>query len=510
MSSTEVPFRRLGPYVLLQLSGAGGMGRVDVALSIKRGGFTKVCVLKRILPDLRTPEQEARFRREATIALRLSHGAIAQTLDVVEVEGELCLLQEFVHGTTLAHLENRAGSAGEPIPVELAAHVGAEVARALAYAHSFDGGGIFNRDVTPDNVMVSFAGEAKLVDFGIARAPADQPLTEVGFVVGRPLYTAPEVLAGESPSPRSDIYSLGVLLWQVLARRPFEGPGQTSIEPPSKSNAAVPAGLDALVMRALSRRPEQRFASAQELQGALAGFVPSVPPADQVLAAFLARHFNVDRERKELAQDIERARRTAESDVDRPVQHDVSLDAAGPPAKSAARRAAVALAAICLVAGGGGGWLGARRGDARQVREPIAILPPVPPTAPSPQPQALPSRSSPSAPVAAAAVEQAVRSRRPKNTGGADLARNGAALLRDANRSFASGDLAQAMELARQAVREGAAGGGHLVMGKIFYAKNQLAAAEAEFQKAHGAAPDDPETGRYLELVRADLGKEPR
>src|SRR5271154_5190667 len=128
----EGRFRRVGSYVLLQLSGAGGMGRVDVALSERPGGFTKVCVLKRMLPELRTPEQEARFRREASIALRLSHGAIVQTLDVVEIDGELGLIQEFIQGTTLAHLRKRAAGANEAIPVGLILYGGVESARAFA------------------------------------------------------------------------------------------------------------------------------------------------------------------------------------------------------------------------------------------------------------------------------------------------------------------------------------------------------------------------------------------
>ena len=232
----ETPFRRFGPYAVLQLSGAGGMGRVDVVVSTRLGGFTKVCVLKRMLPELRTPEQEARFSREASIALRMSHGAIAQTLDVVEIEGELCLLQELVHGTTLAHLERRAEGASERLPVPLVVHVASEIARALAYAHSFEGGGVIHRDVTPDNIMLSFSGEAKLVDFGIARSVVEQPLTEVGMVVGRPLYTAPEVLAGGEADARSDVYSLGVVLWQGLSGDVVfrAGRGRESVLAPSR------------------------------------------------------------------------------------------------------------------------------------------------------------------------------------------------------------------------------------------------------------------------------------
>ena len=102
--------RRFGPYVLLHAAGAGGMGRVDLAVA-GRAGLSKVCVLKRIHADLRSADQEARFRREATVALRLSHGAIAQTFSVDEIEGDLCILQEFVEGVSLVHLLNACRSA---------------------------------------------------------------------------------------------------------------------------------------------------------------------------------------------------------------------------------------------------------------------------------------------------------------------------------------------------------------------------------------------------------------
>jgi hypothetical protein len=488
------------------------MGRVDVALSIKPGGFTKLCVLKRMLPDLRTPEQEARFRREATIALRLSHGAIAQTLDVVEIEGELCLLQEFIHGTTLGHLENRAAGASERIPVELVVHIGAEVARALAYAHSFEGGGVVHRDVTPDNIMLSFGGEAKLVDFGIARAPSEQALTEVGLVVGRPLYTAPEVLAGESPSPRADIYSLGVVLWQALAGRPFVGPQPGTPAPPSSTNASVPAALDAIVLKALAPRPEHRQAHAGDLQAELVALTPTMPPPDQALAAFLARHFNVERERRQLAGDTERARAfaTAEpvTDAAKGAPSRPDDDRASPAALR--RRTPLVLPAAGLLLGGAlVGWVAGRRAapDGAAVAVPA---PPSPVVVREPPPQPRPPAPAPAL-AAAPPVDQTLETRRPvRSTEGSGPSRNNAALLRDANRSFASGDLTRAMELARRAVRDGAGSGGHVILGKIFYARNQLAEAEAEFKRALGASPQDPEAARYLALVRGDLGRSER
>lgn len=515
MSELAAPFRRVGPYLVLQLSGAGGMGRVDVVLSTRPGGFTKVCVLKRMLPELRSPEQEARFRREASIALRMSHGAIAQTLDVEEIDGELCLLQEFVHGTNLAYLEQRAAGSGERLPVPLVLHVASEIARALAYAHSFEGGGVIHRDVTPDNIMLSFSGEAKLVDFGIAKSVVEQPLTEVGMVVGRPLYTAPEVLAGREADARADVYSLGVVLWQALSGETFPDllPGAANVRPPSSANPAVSTAVDAIVSKAVAVRPEDRFQRAEDLQEALAGCVPHGYLASKELATFLARHFNVDRERRGLAEDIEMGRRilAAEQELRPPTAvSDAAASAVGwSGGHPRLRRRVAPLIGVGLVLAAviAGGWRANRRPSVVHHTDsrPLPLAPP-----PGPSPAVVPPSRPPVSRVAeVSAPDHNFGTRRTgRSTDHPGPTRNSAALLRDADRSFKSGDLTGAMALARQAAHEGAGGGAHLMMGKIFYARNQLAEAEAEFERARQAS--QPEAARYLDMVREDRGRAPR
>src|SRR5262245_52695522 len=138
-------FIRLGPYLLLRTSGAGGMGRIELCLRAGPDGVPTLCVLKRMHAELRSPEQEARFRREANIALQLAHGAIAQTVGVEEIDGELVLLQEHVFGVDVRLLQTRLATAGERVPVAIAVHVVSEVARALAYAHAFGDRGIVHR-----------------------------------------------------------------------------------------------------------------------------------------------------------------------------------------------------------------------------------------------------------------------------------------------------------------------------------------------------------------------------
>ena len=207
--------QRFGPYVLLRMLGAGGMGDVYLALAGK-SGMERPCVVKR-LAQHSTSEDGERFRREANLARKLSHGAIAQTLSVDEIDGELVIAQEFLHGCSLSSLLATCLRQRENLPTLLALHVVREVARALAYAHEQ---GVIHRDIAPDNVILTFSGEVRLLDFGIARTATDSRLTRPGWSVGREAYAAPEVAAGASGDPRSDIYSLGVLLWQLLARRP--------------------------------------------------------------------------------------------------------------------------------------------------------------------------------------------------------------------------------------------------------------------------------------------------
>jgi serine/threonine-protein kinase len=295
-------FRRFGPYLVLRTFGAGGMARIDVAIRAeprgRAGTGPRVHVLKRMHADFRSPEQEARFRREARIAARLHHPAIASTVAVDEIDGELVLLQELVHGVNLAQLETRAAAAGERLPVAIAVHVVSEIARALDYAHDFGALGIVHRDVTPDNVMLAFSGHVKLVDFGLARSDADTMRTGAGQIVGRPVYTPPEVWEGAAADRRADVYALGVILWQLLTGRRLE---------PRFSGTApeIPAALAAVAMRALAPEPEERFQTAAALAEALRPFCSAA--RSQALARVVARYFDVERERRMMADEVRRA-----------------------------------------------------------------------------------------------------------------------------------------------------------------------------------------------------------
>ena len=185
---------QFGPYLIVRLSGAGGMGRVEVALRADEKD-PDVCVIKRLHGALHDEEKEARFRREAQIAARLEHENIARTLRIEKIDGELCIVQEFIEGVNLGKVMRQLGV--RPLPIVVAVHVVSAVARALAYAHGFGRLGIVHRDVTPENVMLSFAGDVKLIDFGTARSAVDGRVTDTGVVVGRRSYVPPEAWEGE-------------------------------------------------------------------------------------------------------------------------------------------------------------------------------------------------------------------------------------------------------------------------------------------------------------------------
>jgi serine/threonine-protein kinase len=530
VSPETATFRRLGPYALLQLSGAGGMGRVDVALTTRAGNLTRLCVLKRMHSELRTPEEERRFRREAKIALRLSHGAIARTLDVEEIEGELCLLQEFVHGTNLAQLEHRAASR-EPLPVPFSIHVAREVARALAYAHSFDGTGIVHRDVTPDNIMLSFSGEVKLVDFGIAKSLGEQTLlTEVGAVVGRPIYTAPEIMSGGAASPRSDIYSLGVVLWQMLTGRSFpDRVLQGSPTTPSNANPAVTTEIDRVVAKAIEPDPARRYETADELQIALTRLLPAGFVGDRVLADFLAAHFPVETEKKLLTEDISRAQAQlaveAAPAAAAPAigSNDVAPVRPLPAPEWGKKRLVLSAGALAVAIAGSTVALHLRGQPSLPSPSRRNLLQSVagPPSAPSPVEPAVPVVRQPDTEVALpipspspseTPLEHAARSRaqaRPlRQRGTAPTGSRGAGdLTKQAEERLRGGDLKMAYATAREAVRAGGGPNARVVLGRVLFAQSRLTLAEQEFAEVVRADPGNAEAARYLANVRREIAR---
>lgn len=301
------PVRQLGKYRLLEPIASGGMADVYRAEVAGPEGFVKEVALKVVRGDHAEGSDFVRmFIQEARLASRLAHANIVQVFDFDRVEGRYLIAMEFVHGRTLRAVVDRCRETGVRLGVARPVFVAAEVAKALAYAHRPPeaGGvaGLVHRDVSPHNVLVSFEGEVKLADFGIARALNAAGLTEPGTVKGKLAYMSPEQARGERVDARADLFSLGVVLWELLAgRRLFARDGDAAtmaavladapVSPPSAWNEDVPPELDAVVMGLLERAPDRRACSADETAAALGAVLLGVArsPEDLALAPLMRR-----------------------------------------------------------------------------------------------------------------------------------------------------------------------------------------------------------------------------
>lgn len=281
LPSAERGRRLAGRYLIGEMIGRGGMSTVH------RAGdevLHRDVAVKILLPALAEgdPEHVARFEREARAAAALHHPAVVKVYDTGRDRGTHFIVMEYVAGQSL----DRILAAGPPLEPEVATRIASEVAAGLAAAHS---AGILHRDVKPANVMLTPEGEAKVLDFGIARARQDPTLTQPTFAIGTAAYMSPERVLGRPGDERSDIYSLGCLLYAMLAGRPpFVAESTLSVlhqqvhaepVPPTRLGAKIAPPLEALVMRMLAKEPGSRPQTAAEIAGRLAAPPPAPPTA---------------------------------------------------------------------------------------------------------------------------------------------------------------------------------------------------------------------------------------
>ncbi|HVP61308.1 MAG TPA: protein kinase [Myxococcaceae bacterium] len=295
----------IGKYVVRRKLAEGGMAEIYLAAALGPGGFEKDVVIKRVRPGLAgDPDFVRMFIAEARVASRLNHANLVHIFDFDKHEDTYYLAMEYVRGHSLWELRRRCQERGVAIPPILVAQIGMEVARGLAYAHRLSENGqslnLVHRDVTPHNVLLSFDGAVKLTDFGIAKAGSRA--TTSGMLKGKFAYMSPEQARGDAVDARTDVFALGVTLWELLTgARLFEGDGEVAvlravqerlIVPPARLNPAVAAPLDAAVMRALERERGRRPA-AHELERALAEYLLAGARSleDTDVGAFLRRMF---------------------------------------------------------------------------------------------------------------------------------------------------------------------------------------------------------------------------
>ena len=286
----EKPAEKVGKYTLERRIAAGGMAEVFLASDASG----RQCVIKRMLPNLQIDKQFAQmFLDEAKLVVQLNHPSIAQIYDFGQDKGVLYLAMEWIDGTTLRAIVKDFAKRGAQIPLEFCARLVAQAALALGYAHraaGLDGKllKIIHRDVSPQNILLGTGGAVKLIDFGVAKATSASQQTAAGMIKGKFAYMSPEQLRGNPLDGRSDIYGLGLVLYELLAaERAVPGASEAEIAqnaltmnypPIDQKRHDVPAPLKAILARALSRDRDLRYETAEAMAAELETFItPRMP-----------------------------------------------------------------------------------------------------------------------------------------------------------------------------------------------------------------------------------------
>lgn len=305
-----VPF---GKYLLLDRIASGATAALYRARLRGEAGFQRLVAIKRILPHMAgDPEFVRTFVREAKTAALLAHTNICPIYELGKVGDSLYMAMESIAGKDLGRITRRLAKKGETMPPVIAAWIAARVCDALDYAHNLKGpdgqpAGIVHRDLSPTNIVVSYEGQAKLIDFGLAKAVGRAQQTNVDALKRKLGYMSPEMVKGRPLDARSDVFGVGICLYELLtSRRLFSGANDmetlslvanASIPPPSSVAEGPPAALEAIVMRALRRDPDERYGTAAEMAQALTEFIRTADPlfGPNQLADWLATHFADER-----------------------------------------------------------------------------------------------------------------------------------------------------------------------------------------------------------------------
>ena len=311
---------QLGKYQLITKLGKGGMAELFLARTEAIHGIEKFVALKRI-PDAHARDKEfvRMFLEEARLAATLSHPNIAQVYDVGKEGGTYFFTMEYLQGFDLARLLRTVFKRGEWPPLQHVLAIIIGTAAGLHYAHRKEGRdgrllNIVHRDVSPSNIFITYDGGVKLLDFGIAKATTAKTVTETGSLKGKIPYMSPEQVRGEKLDQRSDIFSLGIVLWEMLARRRLFPKSASDLEimntlayddvpPPSSVRRDVDPDLDRIVRRALQCDRNQRFPTAQALQMGLEEYARrrQISISSAELGRYMREHFPREAEESKAA-----------------------------------------------------------------------------------------------------------------------------------------------------------------------------------------------------------------
>ena len=311
-------------YILSKKIARGGMAEIFLGKQIGEDGFQRLCAIKRILPHY-TNDQEfiQMFRDEAHICKRLQHANIVRVEGFEEVEGSYAIIMEYVDGADLRTLLHAVEQAKRRLPVPMACYIIAESARGLHYAHTKideitqQALGIVHRDISPQNLLVSFEGEIKVTDFGIADAESKLTETRPGIVKGKYSYMSPEQISAKPVDCRTDVFAMTIVLWEMLAmRRLFQGENEVDTIQRVKNcridvdirtiNPEVDEELDIILKKGLARDPKKRYRTAADFEKDLRRYMsrrhPDFTPDD--LGKFLKE--TMESRRSESAAEIKR------------------------------------------------------------------------------------------------------------------------------------------------------------------------------------------------------------
>lgn len=314
--------KKFGRYFLLDHLAQGGMAEIFRAMPASAEGLGRVIVIKRIQGGFGANSEFLQmFKSEIKVTMGFNHPNIVQLYDFGEEQNKPYISMEWVDGRNLRQFMSRFAELKQTFPVELAAHIIEQASSGLHYAHSFrdkvsgEALNIVHRDISPQNILISFEGNVKVIDFGIAKATTNLESTRAGVIKGKPSYLSPEQISGEVLDGRSDIFALGTVLWELLTgKKLFSGESdlavlkliescQTHVKPPSTLNPKVPKELDYIVLKSLAKQREKRYQTAEELQRALHkflyAFMPEFNPTD-------LSYYAKDLFKKEIVEDRKR------------------------------------------------------------------------------------------------------------------------------------------------------------------------------------------------------------
>lgn len=335
-----------GKYRLIAELGQGGMATVYLAVSLGTSGFRKLAVVKLIRPQYASdPDLIQMFLDEARLCARLNHPNIVQTYDVGVDDGQYLMAMEYLDGVSLHTAVARLAKTGAPFPFAFRAQALMEVLEGLRYAHEltdYDGRSlaIVHRDVTPHNIFITYDGQVKLLDFGIAKAATSSVQTATGVIKGKLTYMAPEQAMCDTIDARADLYAVGVMLWEAVTgrRRWPAGLSDAAVftrvasgelpEPPNAVAAGLPEEVDAIVLKALAPKRDDRYQTAAEMRAELDPVLRSIGGASlRDLGALLQTTFAEDRKRiRQVIEDQFKA-----MDSGRPTTAAASLPTMHPP-----------------------------------------------------------------------------------------------------------------------------------------------------------------------------------